>query len=412
MRLRTLDLIRGVAVLGILAVNIANFASPDSATVSPDLPHPGTTADHWAFAATLVFFEGKMRALFSMLFGASLLLFVDRQDHAGRSGTALQVRRLAWLAVFGYLHFALLWDGDILFLYACVGLGALLLRGSTPLPMAMTAVLLFTVWQSWGAATWLPSVMIEAQVAANTATASEQRDHAAQIAGRRATDAQDAADTLAPLGGEIDARLTSNAAYPLEVVAYNWGETLSYVLIGMALLRSGFLSGAWPRRRVCLLAVGGLGAGLVPTLAFAAWAQAHHYPEFAMHMMLSYGLAFPHLLMALGYAAALVLAAPWLLRTRIGQRIEAAGRTAFSNYLGTTLIMTGIFSGWGLGLFGRFGAAALWPFVLLGWGLMLAWPVRWLARYRMGPLEWLWRSLTERRLMPFRRTIAIARNSH
>lgn len=410
-RLRTLDLIRGVAVLGILAVNIAGFAAPESAAVSPDLPKPGSAGDHWAYAVTLVLFEGKMRALFSLLFGASMLLFIDRQDQAGRDGAALQVRRLLWLALFGYLHFALLWDGDILFLYACVGLGALVLRHAAPAPMALSALLLFTLWQGIGAVGWLPSAAREARIAATASTPADYAAQARLVAERRADDRDDAAATLKPFAGEVRTRLARDPAYPLGIVAYNWGETLTYMLLGMAMLRAGFFAGAWPRRMLLRLGGGWLIAGLIPTLALAAWAEASGYPEFAMHLALSYGLGFPHLLMALGYAALLVLAAPLLLATRPGRWIEAAGRTAFSNYLGTSVLMTALFSGWGLGLFGQPGAAARGAFVLLGWAAMLAWPALWLRHFRLGPLEWLWRSLTEGHAVPLRR-LAIASSSH
>ena len=106
---------------------------------------------------------------------------------------------------------------------------------------------------------------------------------------------------------------------------------------------------------------------------------------------------------ALGYAALLMLAAPLVIRSWIGQRLIAAGRMAFSNYIGTSLVMCGIFYGWGLGRFGQAGAAEHWLFVVLGWALMLAWSAPWLAHFRQGPLEWLWRSLTEWRRLPLRR---------
>ena len=172
-RISALDLIRGLAVLGILAINVANFAAPSSAAFSPDLPHPGTAglwANHAAYLATLVLFEGKMRALFSVLFGASLLLFVERADATGRDGARLQARRLAWLLLFGYLHFALIWDGDILFLYAAMGFIALALRKWQPRQWVTAAALTLALWQVWGAGQWLPSVADEAAVRSGTAS--------------------------------------------------------------------------------------------------------------------------------------------------------------------------------------------------------------------------------------------------
>jgi uncharacterized protein len=98
--------------------------------------------------------------------------------------------------------------------------------------------------------------------------------------------------------------------------------------------------------------------------------------------------------MTMGYLAALLLLWPRLAQTAAGQRLAAAGRCAFTNYLGTTLIMCALFSGWGLGLGLVLPRAALGPVVLLGWALMLAWPQAWLARFGQGPLEALWRRLT------------------
>jgi uncharacterized protein len=402
-RIRTLDLIRGIAVLGILTVNIASFAAPTGASYSPNLPQPGSMADAWAFAFNLLLFEGKMRALFSILFGASLLLFIERKDAQGQSGIRLQLRRLFWLALIGWLHFALLWDGDILFLYSAIGLAALLLRRQTAAELAIAAVLIFTFWQIWGVASWVPSVAQEAAVNSGTASAKEQASHARIITDKREADRADTRATLSPWRMEVAARQAEKPLYPVSVVAYTWGETLAYMLIGMALFKSGFYAGGWARKRLWQMAVGGTGLGLALTLGFMLWAHPRGYPELAMHLAIGFGLSFPHLLTALGYAALLVLTAPALLQTRLGQRLEAAGTVAFSNYLGTTLVMCGLFSGWGLGLFGQYGAAVQWLFVVFGWLLMLSWSKPWLARYRQGPLEWLWRSLTAMRLEPLRR---------
>ena len=116
------------------------------------------------------------------------------------------------------------------------------------------------------------------------------------------------------------------------------------------------------------------------------------------------GVAGPqHLALTLAYASLLVLAAPILLEKRLGERLHAAGKMALSNYLLTSLIMAFCFFGWGLGLVGRVGALAQWGFVLIGWAAMLGWSKPWLGRYHQGPVEWLWRSLTEGRRLALAR---------
>ena len=402
-RIRTLDLIRGVAVLGILAINVASFAAPEGAAYSPNLPHPTGPASQLAFIANLVLFEGKMRALFSLLFGASLLLFIERADAAGRDGAALQLRRLGWLMLFGYLHFALLWDGDILFLYALIGMVALRLRHLWTTQLVAGALVVLVLWQAMGTVMWAPNLAREQAVLHGEATPQERRSYAELIQTFRKVDARNLTEAQLSWPGAVKARLTDRPAYPLTIALFNWGETLPLMLLGMALLRSGFFAGGWSRRRLWQVAGGGIALGGGACLAFALWARGAGYPEMAMHYALGYGLVLPHLAMALGYAALLALAAPRLLQWVPGQMLEAAGRMAFSNYIGTTLLMSALCAGWGLGLFGQFGAAQRWTLVLLVWALILAWSQPWLMRYRQGPLEWLWRSLTERKVLGLRR---------
>ena len=124
-RLVTLDFIRGIAVLGILFPNIVAYANPTMAYFWPKaLPGGAEPFDEWVWLGQLVLIDGKFRGLFTLLFGAGMMLFIERVW--ARDGTRwLQARRLFWLMLFGLAHFFLLWTGDILFMYAIAGFGAL-----------------------------------------------------------------------------------------------------------------------------------------------------------------------------------------------------------------------------------------------------------------------------------------------
>ncbi len=398
MRVASLDIIRGVAVLGILAINIAGFAGPSIGALTPNLPHPAGIWGETAHAIGFVLFEGKMRALFAMLFGASMALFIDRAEAASRDADLLQARRLAWLLLFGALHYALLWWGDILFAYAACGFIVLLLH-RLPLRLLVAAALtLFMALHVAGLVANLPMVTAEEAVRIGVATSVQ-----AEAVGRyyAYVDMMIGRELGQYAGGFVQIAATKLHEHPLWLihgVRDGFGEYVPLMVIGMALQRTGFFAGAWSLRVMLAIAVGGTLAGLGATLIALDWLWPRHFPVIAMDAAVRYGLALPHLLTALGYAALLVLATPWLGTTGAGRRLGAAGQMAFSNYLGTSLVMTGVFYGWGLGLFGRVGPLAQWAFVALGWALMLILSPVWLKHWRRGPLEWLWRSLTERRL--------------
>jgi uncharacterized protein len=397
-RIESLDLIRGVAVLGILAVNIAGFAGPTLAVFSPHVPEPGSLADEIAFTTMLLVFEGKMRTLFSILFGASLLLFVERADARGQDGTVLQFRRLCWLALFGYLHFLLFWWGDILFLYAIAGMAALMLARLNTRVLLAIALLGFTAWQANGIARDLPLARIEfGQVTGATVTPAQAAEHEAasenQLRGAQRESGRYAEGFLT----QAAYNLVRNTFNPVAGVVYSFGETLPLMLIGMVLLRTGFFTGGWSQAKLRKFSVAALCIGGSITAAFVGWAFVNHFPVQIMRLAINSALSFPHLLMALGYAGLLVLYAPQLLAGALGRRIAAAGRMALSNYLGTTILMTAIFYGWGFGLLGKVPDAWQPTFVLLGWAAMLSWSKPWLARFGQGPLEYVWRWLTKMR---------------
>ncbi|PLK24326.1 DUF418 domain-containing protein [Novosphingobium sp. TH158] len=392
-RIRTLDLIRGVAILGILTVNMAGFAGPMAATLTPDWNGPASAGDHLAFLATFVLFEGKMRGLLSLLFGASMMLFLESAEARGRSGDGLQLRRLIWLGVIGYLHFLLLWWGDILFTYALAGFFALLLRHLPVKAMVPAALLAFGAWHGSGMASSIAPILAEARFEARVSPPAEAKALAELKARKEAMNRAELAREQGAYLPLLAHKAGPDAALPMIAALLSLGEVLPMMLIGMALYRSGFFTGGWPVRMLRRVAVAGIGCGAIVTLGLAIMASRADFAAITMEAVLAYWAAVPHLLMTLGYAALLVLLGERHGEGRFGRRIVAVGQLALSNYLACSLAFTAIFYGWGLGLIGTVPQRWHWAFVLGGWIAMLWWSKPWLARFGQGPAERLWRRL-------------------
>ncbi len=392
-RIAAIDFVRGVALLGILTINVTGFWGPTLASFSPHLPHAERGGDGW-FLIAFVLFEGKMRGLFTLLFGASMLLFIDAADRRGTWGPGMQARRLGWLALFGYAHYLLLWWGDILFPYAACGFCALLLCRLPSAGLIAIGLGLFGLSHGLDAIGVVQGIGAEQAVLAGHGLAADRADEAAMLARIAASIGDDQRILAAGFGAAVRLRLMQAPWLPFQTTASTFAETLPLMLIGMGLHRAGFWQGAWHQRTLVWLAAIGVGVGGAMTLALAWWIGVHDFPPRAMFGVIETLTALPHLLMTLGYGAVLMLAWPALAPTAAGRLLAATGRTAFTNYLGTTLLMTALFSGWGLGLAGTLPRGALPLFIPLGWAAMLAWPTWWLARYRQGPFETVWRKLT------------------
>ncbi|MFN3727232.1 MAG: DUF418 domain-containing protein [Allosphingosinicella sp.] len=403
-RIVTLDVVRGVAVMGILVVNIISFAMPEGAGMNPLLYGMNGAADFVSWAVSFVFFEGRMRGLFSFLFGASMLLVIERAEAGGRSPARVHYARMGWLLVFGLLHFFFVWMGDILSLYAVIGMIAFAFRDSSRGSMlAMAGAMLLLNFALYGLLT-ASLYASEAMAAQPGASAELQEAWRQSQSGVGYYDPAHLQSILALYRGPYDALLHHVvAAAPSRLsweVLLAGPETLAYFLFGMAAYRSGFLTGAWERRRYLRAVLIGFGISL-PAFAALAWllaATGFHPPTVFAVETASIPVRPP----AIFATAALIilLARPGGFLT---DRIAAAGRAAFTNYLGTSILMTGLFYGWGAGLFGYFSRAELWWFVIGACLLMLLWSKPWLDRFRYGPFEWAWRSLSRGRVEPLKR---------
>lgn len=399
-RFESLDVVRGVAVMGILLLNIVGFGLPDAAYFNPRAHGGAEGADLAAYLINFIFFDGKMRGLFSFLFGASMLLVIERAAAEGRNPAIVHYSRMFWLLLFGLAHLWLVWWGDILTQYALVGMIAFAMRKLT-VPRLL----------SWGMCLILAQFAAMAMLAI-AAYDPAQADEGLQRYFGLPSPAALAAD-LALHRGDYEtilaARFADNAWSPVNSLWFSGWETLGYMALGMAALKSGMLTGQWERRRYARWAAIGFGIGIPAYVAIAAWLVAS---DFALAPLVTGTLA---LTVPIRPAMIIAWACLILLTIRPGgrltKRIGATGRMAFTNYLASSLICTTIFYGYGLGRYGHLSRAELYLLVPILWGLMLLWSKPWLARFRYGPLEWLWRSLARARLQPIRGTASATANA-
>ncbi|HBW6839499.1 TPA: DUF418 family protein [Klebsiella pneumoniae] len=369
----TLDFVRGVAILGILLLNISAFGLPKAAYLNPAWSGSASLSDAWTWALLDLLAQVKFLTLFALLFGAGLQLLLPRGKRWIQS-------RLTLLALLGFIHGLFFWDGDILLAYALVGLVSWrmvreahhvksLFNTGVVLYLTGIAVLVLLGMISGTAAnrSWAPD-------AANLQYEQYWKLHGGMEAVSNRADML--SDNLLALGAQ-----------------YGW-QLAGMMLMGAALMRSGWLKGQFSlrhyRRTGALLVAAGMAVNL-PAI-FAQWYLAWDYRWCAFLLQAPRELSAP--LQAIGYAALAWGYWPQLCRFRLVGAIACVGRMALTNYLLQTLICTTLF--YHLGLFMRFDRLQLLAFVLPIWAVNLLVSSLWLRRFRQGPVEWLWRQLTLR----------------
>lgn len=403
-RVATLDVIRGVAVMGILLMNIVAFAMPEAAYANPAAFGSHGAVDYVVWAVNFVLVDGKMRGLFSFLFGASMLLVIERAEAKGENPLRVHYARMFWLMLFGLAHLYLVWWGDILHHYALVGALAYAFRKMPPHQLVIAALILIGLETALIFPLAQNIADSQAVVAAHHADAATLRQYRTYMQSFGLPDAAYLArDVAAHRGGYATVfadRLPGAAVAPVQTLFFVGMETLAYMLLGMACFKTGMLGGTWarPRYRHWMLAGFGLGIPVYVVLATLQWRGGFDAYWVALGAIT---LSTPFRpLMIVGWACLIILLArPGGALT---ERIGAAGRMAFSNYLGTSLICSTLFYGYGGGLYGQLSRAELYLVVAAIWMLMLSWSKPWLAHFRYGPFEWLWRSLARGSLQPMR----------
>ena len=404
-RIESLDVLRGIAVLGILLLNIIGFGLPATAYSNPATGFTHV-ADPWVWAGVEILAEGTMRGLFSMLFGASVVLFI-----ATGKGAALHYRRSFWLLLIGLFDaYVLLWSGDILVNYALAGAVLFVVRNAPPRQLLAAASALLVLISVMHAATGVrmaaakqaaeqvtgaaapgavsPEVLEQAQAwfRFSQGTVADAEAQAAELAARR----QNYATAFwwnAP-------KVTHMLTFILPWVLF-W-DALAMMLLGMALYKYGVLQGQRSRRYYMRMMVIGLSAGLLVNGYEVMRSFAANFAFLSVFAQAQPTYHLGRVAMALGYVGfvSLVLQTHCLARAR--SCLAAVGRMALSNYLLQSLLCLFIFTGAGMSLVGELHRWQLYLVVIAIWAMQLAFSPWWLSRYRFGPLEWLWRGLTYR----------------
>ena len=365
-RISSLDLIRGVAVLGILLMNAVSFKFGLPGYLNLSAAGSASVLDWATGFFGEIFVEQKFMGLFSLLFGAGMILFVDRAASRGRRALGLYLWRNALLLGIGLLHF-LIWSGDILMVYAASSVLLILARRLRNRALVAAGILVFALS--------IPVTLL-AQAYADSSGVSLE-------------------------GIWIPGELTSanEDLAGLALLAYV-PRALGIMLLGAGLFRTGFLSGAWSVGRYRALAAIGLPIGLGLAAVGVVVTAAGDYES---------GVAFigqiPNTVGAipasLGYLSLIVL---WSERpdSRPKRLLRSVGRLALTNYLTQTVLGVLVLTVW-LGEAEFVNRAAILVFVAGVWALQVWWSQLWLNRFLYGPAEWAWRCATYRKLQPLRR---------
>jgi len=395
-RIVSIDVLRGFALLGILVVNIQSFSMIQAAYFNPTAYGDFSGANFVVWLLTYVLFDQKFMTIFSMLFGAGIVLMAERAEAAGTRPARLHYRRMLWLVLFGILHGYLLWYGEILYVYGMCGLAAYAFRKARPSVLLVTGILMIAVvsvlWLFFG---WSMQFWPEPQMAEFS---KDWRPNAEVVA---------AEVEIYRSGwlGQMAHRVPATLEFQTFIFLI-WGvwRAGGLMLVGMALHKLGVFSAGRSARAYLIMAAIGLAVGLTLVIyGVTRQFEAGWNVEYSFF----FGTQFNYwgsLAVSLGWVALIMLWCRASLLEPLKRALAAVGRMALSNYLIHTIVCTTIFYGHGFGLFGRIERVGQAAIVLTICVVQLVASPLWLRRFRFGPFEWVWRSLTYLRPQPMRRS--------
>lgn len=414
-----MDILRGVSVCGILLMNITGFGLY-GAYEDPTV-HGGATG--WNLKVwwiNSIFFEGTMRGMFSLLFGAGILLFTNRSAE-GDSDTVMDLffRRLLWMVLFGIIHcYLLLWNGEILYCYAITGMFAFSFRHLMPKKLIIAAVVLVTLATLWNVSDYVKN---------KNAYAAAEAANTKKDAGETLT--KEETKTIENWAGTVSARKPDQEKVNEEVAArhegylsivmhkvgenqfmqtfflyrYNFLDTLSMMLIGMAFLKLGILKATRSNRFYWLMALIGYSTGLAVNYYETTLIVSNEFSILSFDQTsITYNVG--RITMTIGHIGIIMLfiKSGWL--GFLQKAFASVGQMAFTSYITQSIICNILFLGYGFSLFGKLQRYELYYVVFGIWIFQLVVSPIWLRYFRFGPLEWVWRSLTYWQRQPFRKS--------
>jgi uncharacterized protein len=416
-RISSIDVLRGFALLGIAPMNILFSGLPLAADWNPTISGGSTGANLVVFFIEFIFLHGKMRGLFSMMFGASAYLLLTRLDSKGAGLRAAQIytSRILWLMLFGVVHAYLIWHGDILYPYALLGLilvPLIALRPRTLLIAAGIMLLLMTGYSVRGGFETIEThdlaLQAEKAEAAGQPLTDQQKEAKRSWEQQRKSfypSEKDLKEEREMYSGSYFHLLAKRAAkvkewHSVPFYMSSW-DMLTMMLVGIAFMKSGVLSAQRSPGFYWKLLLYSCAFGLpVGTYsAFKAWATGFDPMRTVLTLT-----SFPatRAAMTLGAMSAMLLLYKAGAMQGMLRRLAAIGQTALSNYILHSFIYGFVFYGYGLNLFDKLQRWQLYVVVAGMWAISLVASPIWLRYYRFGPLEWGWRSLTYWKLQPMR----------
>jgi len=393
-RYDSLDVLRGFAVLGILIMNIQNFAMISAAYINPTAYGDLSGVNKLVWIVSHLFADLKFMALFSILFGAGIILITNKIELKGLKSGGLYFRRTFWLLLAGMLHGYILWSGDILYAYAVCGFLLFPFRKLKPRSLLIIGLIIVSIASLLYFVSGLSIPYWPAEAYQNTMMTwhPDIETYSKEILAMKGD-----------LPRQLEYRIPRTIRFQtfLFLFLFVW-RAGGMMLIGMALYKWGVLTAEKSNRFYKILTSLGLPSGLlIISYGIVENFNAHWSLDFSMFLGWQYNY-WGSIGVALGYIGIVMLVCKYGKLTILTKPLAATGRMAFSNYLMQTIICTFIFYGHGLGLFGRVERLPQIIIVIAVLIVQMIYSPLWLKYFRFGPAEWLWRTLTYWKIQPFK----------